>query len=145
MKKIAIILSVVVAFVATSCVKPYEEHSNSLDNFEVNIPKSVSDTADPIHYIHITASGSWTAVLSTQNGNAWCWLEEAYINPQGEPVKVVTGVDTFDDMEGRYKKVTSSGTVYLPLHYTTTATNRYATLVVTFGSGKQEIMRITQK
>lgn len=122
----------------------------ALDNTEVNIPKSVSDTADPIHYVHITSNGSWTAKLETQDGNFWCWLEDSYVNAGGNRVKIVKGVTYVDGypaegMTDRFVEVKGSGSVYLPLHYITASANRYATLTVTHSSGKQCVLRITQK
>lgn len=151
MKKIAIILSVVVACIATSCVKPYKEpNALTLDNTEVNLPKSVSDTSDPVHYVHITSNGSWTAKLETEDNNSWCWLEDSYVNTSGNRVKVVKGVTyvsgyPVEGMTDRFVEVKGSGSVYLPLHYLTANSNRYAVLIVTHSSGKQYVLRITQK
>lgn len=150
MKKIAILLSLVVAFVFASCEKRFEfdKNSISLDNAEVNLPKSVSDTAEPVHYAKITTGGSWEATLETANGNSWCWLQEYYIDAKGEKVQVVEPVQSFEGMEemGRWNKVKGNGTVWLPIGYVTASANRYAVLTVRHtGTGEIVRMRITQK
>lgn len=150
MKKIAIILSLVVAFVLVSCEKHYEFDKNtiSLDNAEVNLPKSVSDTAEPVHYIHITTGGEWEATLETQDGNSWCWIQEYYVDTKGQNVYVATPLESFEGMEemGRWNKVKGKGTVYLPLCYVTANANRYGVLKVRLiGTDEVAVMRITQK
>ena len=149
MKKIAIILSLVVAYIATSCVKPFEEPNTiAADNYEVNLPKSVSDTSEPVHYAHISSNGNWTASLETQDGNSWCWLQEYYLDAKGNQVNVVTPISAFDGMEdmGRWNKVKGSGSLYLPIRFVTSSINRYAVLILTnTDTGDQVIMRITQK
>lgn len=149
MKKIAIILSIMMACVATSCVKPFEYTIGlALDNHEVNIPKSVADTTEPIHYAHITSNGKWEATLVTEDGNSWCWLQEYYIDANGNKVKVVEPVQAYDGMEemGRWTKVKGKGTLWLPIAYVTASANRYATLTVrNTSTGEVCQMRITQK
>lgn len=149
MKKIAFILSVVVAYVAVSCVKPFEYSITlALDNTEVNIPKSVADTTEPIHYARITSNGNWEATLVTENGDAWCWLQEYYTDVNGNKVYHVTPVSAFEGMEsmGRWNKVQGSGTLWLPIVYVTASANRYALLTVrNTDTGEVCKMRITQK
>lgn len=150
MKKIAIILSVVMACIATSCVKPFEEpNAIALDNYEVNLPKSVSDTSEPVHYAHISSNGNWTAKLElADDATTWCWLQEYYIDAKGNQVNVATPVSAFEGMEeeGRWNQVKGSGTVYLPIRFLTASANRYGVLIVTnTDTGDQVIMRITQK
>ena len=149
MKKIAIILSLVVAYIATSCVKPFEEPNTiATDNYEVNLPKSVSDTSEPVHYAHISSNGNWTAKLELEDGNSWCWLQEYYLDANGNQVNVVTPISAFDGMEemGRWNKVKGSGSLYLPIRFVTSSINRYAVLILTnTDTGDKVIMRITQK
>lgn len=149
MKKIAFILSVMVASIALSCVKPFEYSIPlALDNFEVNIPKTVADTTEPIHYIHITSNGNWEATLITENKDAWCWLQDYYVDAYGNYVYHVTPISAFEGLAemGRWNVVQGSGTLYLPLVYTTAAVNRYAKLIVrNTDTGDVREMRITQK
>lgn len=152
MKKIAILLSLVAAFVLVSCdnerLFEYDKDTIKLDNAEVNLPKSVSDTAEPIHYVHITTGGEWEATLETANGNSWCWIQNYYVDAKGQNVYVATPLESFDGMEemGRWCKVKGSGTVYLPLGYLTASANRYGVLKVRLiNTGEVVTMRITQK
>ena len=149
MKKIAIILSVVMACIATSCVKPYEHPTLALDNFEVNLPLSVSDTSEPIYYAHITSNGNWTAKLELEDAaTTWCWLQEYAIDKDGNRYEVVTPISCFEGMEGmgRWNKVQGSGSVWLPIRFLTAPKARYALLIVTnTDTGEICKMRITQK
>ena len=153
MKKIAILISVIMACIATSCNKVRTFDPSivlSLDNAEVNLPKSVSDTAEPVHYIHITSNGKWEATLETQDGNSWCWIQEYYLDSKGNKVFVAEPLEAFDGMEemGRWNKVKGNGSVYLPLYYVTANANRYGILKVRrTDTNKAEVvtMRITQK
>ncbi len=150
MKKIAIILLLMMACIATSCVEPYKE-SNTLvfDNNEVSLPYSVKD--GDIHYLHITSNGSWTAKLETADGNSWCWIQdyfEVYNGGNAEKVQVVTPLSSFEGMEemGRWNKVQGSGSVYMPLRFVQNANKwRYAVLIVTnIDTGEERILRIRQ-
>lgn len=147
MKKIALILTVVVAFVATSCQNDFKPTITlACDNQEVNIPKSVSDTAEPVHYARITSNGRWEATLETENGNSWCWLREYYTDSKGNKVNVVTPISSFEGMEGRWNKVKGKGTVFLPICYVTSSSTRYALLTVrNTDTGESIQLRITQK
>ncbi len=147
MKKIVIILSVIVAFVASSCQNTFDPTITlALDNQEVNIPKSVSDTAEPVHYARVTSNGRWEATLETEDGNSWCWLREYYTDAKGKKVNVVEPISHFDGMEGRWNKVKGKGTVWLPLCYVTSSTTRYAVLTVrNIKTGEVKQLRITQK
>lgn len=149
MKKIAIILSVMVACLATSCQKPFEYTlSIAFDNQEVNLPKTIANKTDFVHYIHIVSNGEWEATLETADGNSWCWLQEYFVDSEGGQVKVVEPVQSFEGMEemGRWNVVRGKGTLWLPLRFVTTTVARYATLTVRrTDTGEIKQLRITQK
>lgn len=150
MKKIFAILAVMfVAVAATSCVKPYENQLElSLNNFELDLPKTTSNIDGNIHYIEIRANGPWEATLETERaGEIWCWLETSYQKPvrddmnnivkdeDGNTVYVtVTAVEGLEFFEGsdRYCKVRGkAGTTFLPMGYMDNiGSDRYAMFTV---------------
>ena len=86
MKKILAILTVLfIAGAATSCKKATDYQITeplTLDNYDLTIPKTASKkgvNGENIHYVHITATGPWEAVLTQQvDGEIWCWFDDHY-------------------------------------------------------------------
>ena len=160
MKKMLIILSMFVAYVATSCVQPYEQTDPlTLNNYDLTLPKTSSKkglNGENIHYFQIGATGPWEATLETQkDGEIWCWLHDFYAvakkdekgntmkdefgNVIVEKVYVAEGVEIFvggadgsDGSNAQYCKVKGTGIVFLPMEYMDNngSTIRYATLHV---------------
>lgn len=147
MKKISIILSMLLAaYVATSCVEPYEMDPNvlTLSNYDLTLPKTSSKkdlNGENVCYIHIATTGPWEATLETQKeGEIWCWLNDFYReakkdengntmkdefgNTIVEKVYVAEGVEIFvggadgaDGSDIQYCKVRGNGVTFLPLEY----------------------------
>lgn len=167
MKKILVILSVFfTAAVVTSCVKPFEPTiSLSLTNRTLALGSTADAHPDEIpgnfHYINITSTGSWEATLETENGSAWCWLNDHYLTARkgadGKPLKdemgnvitdktyIVEGVEKFKGTD-KFCKVRGSGSVYLPLQFNNNQTTvRYATFYVRrLDTGETCVMNIRQ-
>ena len=153
MKKILAILTVIFAAgVATSCVKPYEiTEPLTLDNYDLTIPKTASKkgvNGENIHYVHITATGPWEAVLTQQvDGEIWCWFDDHYSvakkdeygqqikdefgRIETEDIKVVDGVEYFEGTDKWRVVRGGAGVTYLPMEYNDNQGSvRYATLRV---------------
>jgi hypothetical protein len=152
MKKMLIILSMFVAYVATSCVQPYEQTDPlTLNNYDLILPKTSSKkglNGENIHYFHITATGPWEATLTTQDdAQVWCWLDDHYKEAakdangqqikdeygrvQTVEVKVVDGVACFEGTDKFCTVRGGAGVTYLPMEYNDNQGNlRYATLRV---------------
>lgn len=151
MKKIFILLIAAVA--AVSCDLSDRTFKPSiplaLDNYEVNLAKSVADTAEPTHYCRITSTGPWEATIETQTGDVWCWLQEYAVDVNGKTYYVATPLEAFEGMEemGRWSKVQGEpGTTWLPIRFLTSSVNRYAAVTVrNLDTGDIKVLRITQK
>ena len=158
MKKILAILTVLfIAGAATSCKKATDYQITeplTLDNYDLTIPKTASKkgvNGENIHYVHITATGPWEAVLTQQvDGEIWCWFDDHYSvakkdeygqqikdefgRIETENIKVVDGVEFFPggESDGKYQKVRGgAGVTYLPMEYNDNQGSvRYATLRV---------------
>ena len=160
MKKIAIILMLFAAYVATSCIQPYEQTEPlTLNNYDLTLPKTSTKkglNGENIHYFQIGSTGPWEATLETQKeGEIWCWLHDFYgvakKDANGntmkdefgniiiEKVYVAEGVEVFvggadgsDGSNPQYCKVKGTGIVFLPMEYMDNngSTIRYATLHV---------------
>lgn len=151
MKKILLLLIAAVAVVSCDLSDRTFKPSISLavDNLEVNLPKSVADTAEPTHYCRITSTGRWEATLETQTGDVWCWLQEYATNIKGETYYMATPVEAFEGMEemGRWSKVQGEkGTTWLPIRFLTSSVVRYGALTLrNLDTGEVLVLRITQK
>ena len=148
MKKIAIILSMVfVASIVSSCVPKFEYTIPlAVDNIERTWPANGYKAEDPVDYVRITSCGTWEATLTPSvEGESWCWIEDHYLDKQGNKVKVVECLEFYEGSE-RCCKVRGTGTVWLPIHYMATSFTRYATLNVRrVDTSDHVVMRITQK
>jgi hypothetical protein len=148
MKKTAIILAIIAAFVATSCQKPFEPSILlAVDNFKLDLPKTTNNINGNIHYHRITSTGPWEATLETEKvGEIWCWLEDYYLqakkdahgvvlkdemgNTIYDKVYVAKGIETFEGSE-KFCRVSGSGTTFLPMGYMDNiGSARYATFTV---------------
>ena len=155
MKKILAILTVLfVAGAATSCKKATDyqiESPLTLDNYDLTIPKTASKkgvNGENIHYVHITATGPWEAVLTQQvDGEIWCWFDDHYSvakkdeygqqikdefgRIETEDIKVVDGVEYFEGTDKWRVVRGGAGVTYLPMEYNDNQGSvRYATLRV---------------
>ena len=155
MKKILAILTVLfIAGAATSCKKATDyqiESPLTLDNYDLTIPKTASKkgvNGENIHYIHITATGPWEAVLTQQvDGEIWCWFDDHYSvakkdeygqqikdeygRIETENIKVVDGVEYFEGTDKWRVVRGGAGVTYLPMEYNDNQGSvRYATLRV---------------
>ena len=153
MKKILVILTVIfAATVATSCVKPFESQiSLSVSNRTLDLAAAPTAHPDGIPgnfpYIQICSTGSWEATLETEDGTAWCWLNDHYLTARkgadGKPIVdengmvvtdktyIVEGVEAFVQGTDNFKKVRGSGMVYLPMQFNSNPpATRYATFYV---------------
>ena len=171
MKKILTVISVLfVMCMTTSCwQKPFEPTiSLSLNNDILDLPTSMSGSATAtikgnFHYIQITSTGSWEAIIETETGVPWCWLNDFYLkavkDAQGnvltdefgetitERVYIAEGVEIFPGgSDTQFCKVKGKGTTFLPLLYQTgIGTPRYARFYVRReGSGEYREMVIKQ-
>lgn len=152
MKKILVILTVIfAASVATSCVKPFESQiSLSVSNRTLDLAAAPAAHPDGIpgnfQYIQICSTGSWEATIETEDGTAWCWLNDHYLTaqkgPDGKPLVdemgmvitnktyIVEGVEKFTGTD-KFRKVRGSGMVYLPMQFNSNPPAiRYATFYV---------------
>ena len=151
MKRLSIIIAIVFATsLLASCKRGYEPSIPlATDNFELQLPKSIANVEEPIYYARISSNGEWEAKLETETGDTWCWFQEYYLDAKGNKVKVVTPVQAYDGMEeqGRWNRVKGSGTVWVPLRYLTTDSERHAVMMIrrTDGVDVQCEMFITQK
>lgn len=155
MKKILAILTVLfIAGAATSCKKATDyqiESPLTLDNYDLTIPKTASKkgvNGENIHYVHITATGPWEAVLTQQvDGEIWCWFDDHYSvakkdeygqqikdefgRIETEDIKVVDGVEYFEGTDKWRVVRGGAGVTYLPMEYNDNQGSvRYATLRV---------------
>ena len=155
MKKILAILTVLfIAGAATSCKKATDyqiESPLTLDNYDLTIPKTASEkgvNGENIHYVHITATGPWEAVLTQQvDGEIWCWFDDHYSvakkdeygqqikdefgRIETEDIKVVDGVEYFEGTDKWRVVRGGAGVTYLPMEYNDNQGSvRYATLRV---------------
>ena len=155
MKKILAILTVLfIAGAATSCKKATDyqiESPLTLDNYDLTIPKTASKkgvNGENIHYVHITATGPWEAVLTQQvDGEIWCWFDDHYSvakkdeygqqikdefgRIETENIKVVDGVEYFEGTDKWRVVRGGAGVTYLPMEYNDNQGSvRYATLRV---------------
>lgn len=148
MKKIVILSIIFMASVVTSCVKDFEYTIPlAVDNIERTWPKNGANLEDPVDYVKITSSGTWEAkLIPAKEGETWCYIKDHYLDKKGVQHKVaeITGYYEGTDLGC---KARATGTVWLPIHYTRTGTNRYATLIVRRVDGVdcEVVMRITQK
>ena len=166
MKKILVILTVIfAASVATSCVKPFESQiSLSVSNRTLDLAAAPTAHPDGIpgnfQYIQICSTGSWEATIETEDGTAWCWLNDHYLTaqkgPDGKPLVdemgmvetpeyivanipssntntktyIVEGGEKFTGTD-KFRKVRGSGMVYLPMQFNSNPPAiRYATFYV---------------
>lgn len=153
MKKILVMLSVLFAATAlTSCMRPYEPTISLAINNRVLYLRAIA-YAHPdglpgnYHYIQITSTGSWEATLETEDGTAWCWLNDFYLkvlkDENGVPLKdelgnlvtervyIAKGVEAIGDSDTNFRKVKGTGTVFLPMMYNNSqGKDRYATFYV---------------
>ena len=155
MKKILAILTVLfIAGAATSCKKATDYQLTeplTLDNYDLTIPKTASKkgvNGENIHYVHITATGPWEAVLTQQvDGEIWCWFDDHYSvakkdeygqqikdefgRIETEDIKVVDGVEYFEGTDKWRVVRGGAGVTYLPMEYNDNQGSvRYATLRV---------------
>ena len=155
MKKILAILTVLfIAGAATSCKKATDYQITeplTLDNYDLTIPKTASKkgvNGENIHYVHITATGPWEAVLTQQvDGEIWCWFDDHYSvakkdeygqqikdeygRIETENIKVVDGVEYFEGTDKWRVVRGGAGVTYLPMEYNDNQGSvRYATLRV---------------
>ncbi len=118
MKKILVILSVLfAASVVTSCQKPFEwSIPLALNNIKLTLPKQVTEGVSvSTHYIQVTSTGTWEAYLETESGACWCWLQDHYLDGNGNKVYIVE-VLGYDEV-GNINRVRGKGNVYLPMEY----------------------------
>lgn len=148
MKKIAFILSIIFAVsLTTSCVQKFEYSIPlALNNLQLDLPKAGDGTDNPVHYIQITSTGTWEATLEPSvEGETWCWLEDFYLDKNGKKVKIAEVIDFYEGTE-RGCKVRGKGTLWLPMRYFASASERYATFTVRrVDTDDMRVMRITQK
>lgn len=151
MKKIFLLLIAAVAVVSCDLSDRTFKPSISLavDNLEVNLPKSVTDTSEPTYYCRVTSTGRWVASIETQTGDVWCWLQEYANDVNGNRYEIVDPLEAFEGMEemGRWSKVEGkAGTTWLPIRFLTASVVRYAALTLrNLDSGEVLVLRITQK
>ncbi len=118
MKKILVILSVLfAASVVTSCQKPFEPTiSLALNNINLTLEKQVTEGVSvSTHFIQVTSTGTWEAFIETESGACWCWLQDHYIDKDGNKVQIVEALGY--DAVGNINKVRGKGLVYLPMEY----------------------------
>lgn len=148
MKKISIILSVLFAVIATSCVKPYEPTNTlALLNYNLTLPKTTGKVEGNVYVIQVTSTGSWEASLEHSTEAVWCWLNDGYSTSKGEHIQTVEGLETFEGDDSKFKKVRGFGTQYIALVYNDNMSTKqnFATFVVRrVDTGETRIMNITQ-
>lgn len=152
MKRLSIIIAIVFATsLLISCKRGYEPTIElATDNFELQLPKSLTNVEEYVYYARVSSNGEWEATLELElDGESWCWFQEYYVDAKGNKVQVVTPVQAFDGEEETRKwcKIKGSGTVWVPIRYVTTASERHAVMMLrrTDDVKKQCVMYITQK
>jgi hypothetical protein len=152
MKKILVILTVIfAATVVTSCVKPFEPTiSLSISNRALALKAAPDAHPDGIpgnfQYIQICSTGTWEATIETEDGTAWCWLNDHYLTARKgadgkvlvdemgmvitDKTYIVEGIEKFKGTD-KFCKVRGTGMVYLPMQFTSNPpVVRYATFYV---------------